>query len=284
MSPYLLLQVRAFDTHQHLICPEIFDYPWIDSAPALQRSFTIEQYQSLIKDFPIEGSLFIEVDPHEQQLDKEASHFCQLAENSDNKLKGVIASARPEYPNFERYLDSISHPALKGIRRVLYTQAVDLPSQYLFKENVKQLGPRKLTFDLCVSETQYPACYELIMHCPETTFILDHCGRPQIAEHDFAAWESSLQKLADCPNLYCKLSGIIEQISPQDNALEKLSPYFNTCLELFGADRILWGSDWPVCELGGGLDNWLDCTKQYAAKLSADEQDAWLYGNAAKLY
>lgn len=276
--------MKVFDTHQHLIYPEIFDYPWIDSAPPLQRSFTIEQYQSLIKNFPITGSLFIEVDPHEKQLGKEAAHFCQLAESPDNKLKGVIASARPEHPHFESYLDSISHSSLKGIRRVLYTQAVDLPSQALFKENVKLLGARKLTFDLCVSEAQYPACYELITHCPETIFILDHCGRPQMADHDFNEWKSNLQRLADCPNLYCKLSGIIEQISPADNALEKLSPYFDACLELFGADRILWGSDWPVCDLGGGLNNWLECTKQYAAKLSTEQRDAWLYGNAAKLY
>lgn len=276
--------MKVFDTHQHLIYPEVFNYPWIDSAPPLQRSFTIEEYADLTKGFPIAGSLFVEVDPNEAQLGKEATHFCKLAEKPDNKLQGVIASARPEHPNFERYLDSIAHPALKGIRRVLYTQSVDLPSQSLFKENIKLLGARSLTFDLCVSVEQYPACLELIKHCPDTTFVLDHCGRPQMAEHDFDTWKQSLKSLADCPNLNCKLSGIIEQITPADSAIDKLSPYFDACLELFGPDRILWGSDWPVCGLGGGLNNWLECTQQYAAKLSADEQAKWLYENALKVY
>jgi predicted TIM-barrel fold metal-dependent hydrolase len=276
--------MKVFDTHQHLIYPEIFDYPWIVSAPPLQRDFTIEQYQERTKDFPIAGSLFIEVDPHEDHLGKEATFFCELAEKSDNKLQGVIASARPESPDFERYLDSIVHPALKGIRRVLYAQVVDMPSQSLFKENIKLLGQRSLTFDLCVSVEQYTACLELIKECSDTTFILDHCGRPQMGQHDFNTWKQSIQALADCPNLNCKLSGIIEQITPEDSAIDKLSPYFDACLELFGPDRILWGSDWPVCGLGGGLDSWLKCTISYASKLSEDEQSKWLYENAIKVY
>ena len=129
--------------------------------------------------------------------------------------------------------------------------------QSQFKENIKLLAERSLTFDLCISESQYSACYELITHCPDTIFVLDHCGRPQLAEHDFGAWRSSLQRLAECPNVYCKLSGIIEQLSPQDDTLSKLAPHFDTCLDLFGVKRVLWGSDWPVCELGGGLHNWL---------------------------
>lgn len=276
--------MKVFDTHQHLIYPEVFSYPWVDSVEALQRSFTIEEYQMRTKDFPIEGSLFVEVDPHEEQLGKEAMFFCKLAEKTNNKLQGVIASARPEHPDFERYLDSIMHPAIKGIRRVLYAQAVDMPSQSLFKENIKLLGQRSLTFDLCISFEQYASCLELIKECPDTIFILDHCGRPQIDEHDFKVWKKGLQSLADCPNLICKISGIIEQITPEDSAIEKLSPYFDACLELFGIDRILWGSDWPVCELGGGLDNWLECTRSYASSLSEYEQYQWLYGNAIKFY
>lgn len=276
--------MRVFDTHQHLIYPETFNYPWIDSAPALQRSFTLEQYQKLTQGFSIEGSLFVEVDTHEDQSVKEAAHFCGLAENPASRLKGVIAAARPEYSHFEAYLDSISYAALKGIRRVLYMQSAELVQQSLFKENIKLLGKRSLTFDLCVSEQQYSACYELITHCPDTIFVIDHCGRPQIAEHNFKDWQSSLKKLADCPNVYCKLSGIIEQLSPQDDAFAKLAPYFDACLELFGSRRILWGSDWPVCELGGGLDNWLACTLQWARTLSSEEQSEWLYENAASLY
>lgn len=276
--------MKAFDTHQHLIYPGLFDYPWIDSAPALQRSFTIEEYTELTKDFPIEGTVFMEVDPHKDQLGKEAEFFCKLSQDPANKLQAVIASARPEHSGFEAYLDSIAHPSLKGIRRVLYAQAVDLPAQPIFKNNIKRLGQRSLSFDLCVSVEQYPACVELIRHCPETTFILDHCGRPQMGEHDFDTWGKSLQTLAELPNLYCKLSGIIEQISPVDSAIEKLTPYLDACLEAFGVDRILWGSDWPVCQLGGGLNNWLECTLQYADKLSADEQSKWLFENAQRAY
>ena len=193
--------MRVFDAHQHLIYPEIFNYPWIDSAPALQRGFTLEQYQVLTKDFPIEGSLFVEVDTHEDESAREAAHFCELADDSASRVKGVIAAARPEHPHFEAYLDRISHRALKGIRRVLYTQPSELIVQSQFKENIKLLGERSLTFDLCIAESQYSACYELITHCPDTIFVLDHCGRPQMAEHDFGAWRSSLQRLAACPNV-----------------------------------------------------------------------------------
>lgn len=276
--------MRVFDTHQHLIYPELFNYPWIDSAPALQKSFTLEQYQALTKDFRIERSLFVEVDTHEDESAKEAAHFCGLADDPASRIEGVIAAARPEHAQFEMYLDRISHRSLKGIRRVLYTQPTAMIEQLQFKENIKLLGKRSLTFDLCISEQQYSACYDLITHCPDTIFVLDHCGRPQMAEHTFVAWRSSLQRLAECPNVYCKLSGIIEQLNPQDDALSKLAPYFDICLELFGVNRVLWGSDWPVCELGGGLDNWLECTLQWAASLNAQERSRWLYDNAAALY
>ena len=118
--------MRVFDAHQHLIYPEIFNYPWIDSAPALQRGFTLEQYQAITSDFPIEASLFVEVDTHEDESAREAAHFCELADDSANRVTGVIAAARPEHPHFEAYLDRISHQALKGIRRVLYAQPAGL--------------------------------------------------------------------------------------------------------------------------------------------------------------
>lgn len=154
-----------------------------------------------------------------------------------------------------------------------------------FRKNIQSLAQRNLPFDMCFLERQLPLAYELANACPETTFILDHCGVPTIAAENYPIWRSGLERLASLPNVNCKLSGIIAYCpSPKEATLETLRPWMETTVETFGADRVILGTDWPVCNLTQGLPAWLTMVRKFFSSYSDDEQHAIFHSNAETIY
>jgi predicted TIM-barrel fold metal-dependent hydrolase len=274
------------DTHIHLLEPSRFSYPWTAGFPALAGRFDHSDYVAATKGLGIEGGVFMEVDCAEMEL--EARHFCEMAETPGCAFSVVVAAARPEHEGFGEYLDAIAHPRLAGIRRVLHTKPDDLSRSSLFRQNVALLGSRGLSFDLCVTEHQLPLAQELAAACPQTTFILDHCGCPGIASHAdsafFEIWKKSLRPVADLPNVVVKLSGITAYASPEQRNASALRPYIETLLDFFGPGSILWGGDWPVVNLGNGLPAWAGITREIVSNLSHTEQSQILTSNARRIY
>jgi predicted TIM-barrel fold metal-dependent hydrolase len=262
----------------------------VDGFPALQGAFRLEEYRVASKGCGIEGTVFMEVDVDTGQNGDEARFFCGLAEDSSNGLLGVIASGRPEEDGFEDYLDSIAHPGLVGLRRVLHTRPDEISQSRTFRENIARLGGRNLTFDLCVLQRQLGLARELVRACPGTTFVLDHCGTPSIAENDapngagFRQWQDGIRALAAEPNLHCKLSGISVYAKAEQRTAAGLLPYCETVLEAFGTERVLWGGDWPVVNLGAGLSEWCRITREMLQSLPAGAQSAILTANARRIY
>ena len=274
------------DTHQHLIYPRQFSYPWTAELPALQNAFELDQYQTGSADCGITGTLFMEVDVEEIQSANEAQFFCGLAEDPASKIVGVIAAARPEHADFETRLDSIAHPKLRGIRRVLHTQPDALSQDLGFRKNVAQLGRAGLTFDLCVLERQLPVAIELVDACPETQFILDHCGVPAIAANSPEFWQTHIREIAQRPNVACKVSGIVLYAGENQRSASGIFPWFSHVVETFGWDRIVWGSDWPVCTLAVPLHQWVAITHELLDLASApkEQRHAFLEANARRIY
>lgn len=274
------------DTHIHLLEPEKFSYPWTGGFPALAGRFDHSDYVAATEGLGIKGGVFMEVDCVEMEL--EARHFCEMAEKPGCLFSSVVAAARPEHEGFEKYLDAIAHPRLAGIRRVLHTQPDDLSRTPIFRRHVAKLGRRGLSFDICVGEHQLSLAKELIEACPETAFILDHCGCPGISNHTdsshFEIWKKNLRPVADLPNVVVKFSGITAYASPEQRNATALRPYFETLLEFFGSDRILWGGDWPVVNLGDGLPAWVEITRDLVSNLSQTEQSQILTSTAREIY
>jgi predicted TIM-barrel fold metal-dependent hydrolase len=274
------------DTHIHLLDPDRFTYAWTAGFPALAGRFDHSDYQSMAHGLGIGGGVFMEVDCGE--MAEEARHFCALAETPGCIFQSVVAAARPEHEGFEKYLDAIAHPRLAGIRRVLHTQADDLSRSDLFRRHVGLLGRRGLSFDLCVAEHQLPIAFELAVACPDTQFILDHCGCPSIASHGDASllesWKKNLRLLGELPHVAVKLSGITAYASPAQRHALALRPYFETLMESFGPDRILWGGDWPVVNLGDGLPAWIAITRELVADLTEHDREKILTATARRIY
>jgi predicted TIM-barrel fold metal-dependent hydrolase len=278
------------DTHQHLLYPAEFSYSWAKDFPALQGNFRIEEYRAAAKDCGIEATIFMEVDVDEELSSREAGYFCRLADDAANDIWGVVAAARPEREDCEEYLRRIAHPKLKGIRRVLHTQPDELSQSHVFRRNIALLGRLGHNFDLCVLQRQLGVALDLVRACPGTSFILDHCGVPDIGGNDaphgpgFVAWQAAITELAREENVYGKISGLTAYARPDQRSVEGLGPYVDTMIEAFGPGRLVWGGDWPVCNLGSGLKAWCDLTLELLAGLDSSDREAILSRNARRIY
>jgi predicted TIM-barrel fold metal-dependent hydrolase len=278
------------DTHQHLLYPAEFSYSWAKDFPALQGNFRIEEYRAAAEGCGIEATIFMEVDVDEGQASREAGYFCRLADDAANRICGVVAAARPEREDCAEDLQRIVHPKLKGIRRVLHTQPDELSQSHVFRRNIAHLGRLGLTFDLCVLQRQLGVALDLVRACPGTTFILDHCGVPDIAGNNaphgpgFVAWQAAITELARAENVIGKISGLTAYARPDQRHAGALRPYVDTMIEVFGPGCLVWGGDWPVCNLGSGLKPWVEITRELLAPLSEPERAQILAGTAKKIY
>lgn len=276
--------MKIIDTHQHLWDLDLFTYTWLEEVPVLRRSFRMEDYLEAVHGLDIEKSVHLEADVDERYMLDETRHILALAEQ-DNPLQGVVACGRPEKPGFAEYLDQIAgHSKLRGIRRVLHTQPDDLGQSSLFAENIRLLERYGFTFDICVLARQLPIAIRLVRECPAVSFVLDHCGVPQVKEHVLEPWRQHIRELSQLPNVVCKVSGLVAYADPKQWTLEDLRPYVNHVIECFGWDRVIFGSDWPVCTLSAPLAKWVDTLTTLTHDAGPEKQRKLFYDNAARVY
>lgn len=287
--------MRIVDTHQHLWDLDLFSYAWIQAQPApgsmaagkpgLNRSFRMADYLEATAGAGVEKSVHVEADVDEPCMLAETRHVLALAEQPDNPLEGVVACARPENRDFKHYLDQIAgHPKLKGIRRILHTQPDGLGEGQMFRDNVRSLASYALSFDLCVLARQLPIAIGLVEYCPEVNFILDHCGNPRIKPHELDPWRQHLRTMAGFPNVDCKISGIVTHADAEHWSPEDLRPYVEHVIECFGWDRVMFGSDWPVCTLAATFRQWVEALSLVTRNAGEVNRNKLFYQNAVRVY
>jgi len=273
-------QMPIIDTHLHLIYPEKFAYPWLDGAPALKRLFSAESYFAEASGLGIEAALHMEVDVAESDIEAETRFVTAV----HPKVIGAIAAGRPESARFAAQLDTLAAiEGVKGIRRVLHQAPDELSQTPLFAENIRRLASRHLNFDLCVRADQLGIGQALVAKCPDVQFVLDHCGVPDIAGGHFDGWRAGITSIAKLPNIVAKVSGIIVYGGPNPTTA-MLRPYIEHVIESFGWDRVVWGSDHPVCTLTANLTKWVGITNEVIAGASVDEKAKLLSENARRVY
>ena len=274
------------DTHQHLIYPEVAGYGWTDDIPPLaNKAFTVDTYRDLSIDAEIVGSLFMEAGVDDTDYQEETRYVAKLAGNADSGILGIIASCRPEETaGFAQWLDECDDLGVLGYRRILHVVDDSMSQSNTFRRNVREIGSRGKTFDMCFLPKQLPVALELAQSCDNTRLILNHCGVPDIAGGGLDPWRGDIRALATLANVSCKLSGLLAYCAPGEANLKAIQPYVDHVLEEFGPERIVWGSDWPVVELANGLPDWIDVTQQILAQLSTGEASDIGSNNAARIY
>lgn len=271
--------MRIVDTHLHLVYPDRFSYPWLSDAPAINRPWRIESYLAEAVPLGIEAALHMEVDVAEPDMEAETAFVLTLPH-----IAGAISACRPERTDFVDRIEQLSATAgIKGVRRILHQSPDELSQSDLFVENIRHLPDYDLSFDLCVRADQLPIGQLLVERAPDVTFILDHCGVPDVAGAGLDPWRAQIRSLARLPNLNAKISGIVAYSGP-DWSVATIRPYVEHVIDCFGWDRVVWGSDHPVVTLTGSLTRWVEATREIIAGCSADEQARLLHRNAERIY
>lgn len=277
------------DTHLHLIDKSALSYPWLDDVPALDRDFLFATYRVQAERCGVGAALHMEVDVAQDAIEAETDHIQETARQSGGFIRGAIASCRPEEPGFAEYLElQRSNPFVKGFRRVLHVMPDDLSEGALFRDNIKRLSGTELTFDLCTLPHQIDKAMALADLAPDVQFILDHCGVPDIKSGALENWQKGIAEIAHRPNVVAKISGVVAYADAANWGVETLRPYIEHVIHSFGWDRIVWGSDWPVCTLASsvdaGLSTWVAATHALLEGCSADEKARLLSQNARRIW
>jgi L-fuconolactonase len=274
-----LLDLPIVDAHVHLWELPKFPRPWLGSLPALNRSYDLENYQEQTGGLPISGLVYVETAVAPPYSLLEARWAISLAE-TDPRLQAVVAAAPlDDGLQVRPYLEALAAlgPLVKGVRRNLQDERD--PKFCLrrdFVAGVRLLETYGFSFDACVRHDQLPAVTELVRECPAVSFVVDHLGKPAIRERQLDPWRDQLAALAQSPNVACKLSGLVTEADWQQWRPEDLAPYVTHALDVFGPDRVLFGSDWPVMTLASSYRRWVETLDELTSHLSAeDRQRLW---------
>ena len=204
----------------------------------------------------------------------------------DSRVAAIVAFASLTAPTeLDRTLDALAaRPRVKGIRHNIQGEPAGFCTQPSFVEGVRKVGARGLTFDLCATHDQLREVVELVRLCPDTRFVLDHCGKPAIRDRRLDPWRGNIADLAECANVWCKLSGLVTEASPTEWREADLVPYASHVVERFGTERVMYGSDWPVLTLAADYAAWFGFTEWLTKGWSDADRGGFYRGNALRAY
>ena len=279
-----MLDLPIIDAHVHLWEFLQFPRPWLDTLPKLNRPFVLADYQDQTTGLAITGMVFVETDVAASYALLEARWAVSLAQ-SDPRLQGVVAAAPLEDElQVRSYLEALSAlgPLVKGVRRNLQDEQ---DPEFCLSRNIVQ-GVRLLTeygfsFDICIRHDQLPAVTTLVRQGPAVFFVLDHLGKPPIREGQLDPWRDQLAALAALPNVACKISGLVTEADLRQWQPDDLAPYVAHALAVFGPNRVLFGSDWPVVTLASSYQRWVETLDALTIHLSLDHRRL-LWGENAR--
>ncbi len=278
------------DTHVHLLHPEQFTYAWCAGSRVLDRAFRLDDYRtasSSVATVRVRSLVFMEGDVPAAQQEAETAYFSrpEYGEGPAPAVGAVIAGAWPESDDFPERLERYARePRIRGLRRVLHTQPDDLCTAPGFAANLRRLPAYGFTFDLCLRPHLLRAAAQLADRCPDTVLVLDHAGVPDQAGGDLTTWREGIRLIAARPNVVCKFSGLASLCDPRQPLTAQVRPCFDLMLECFGPARMMWGSDWPLCDLTFGLGPWLETSAALLDPLPLAEREAIAHGTARRIY
>ncbi|WP_415328017.1 amidohydrolase family protein [Chryseobacterium sp. MMS23-Vi53] len=269
------------DSHVHFWKFNPIRDAWItNEMAAIQTDFLPENFSFYVNENHVEGCVAVQAD----QSDEETSFLLNLAKENPF-IKGIVGWIDLTSEKLEESLQNYqSEKLIKGFRHI----AEGEEAGFLLKESILN-GIRKLhqfnyTFDILLRQNQLFDAVKLSEKLPDQPFILDHCGKPNLKMNDLKDWKSNLSELAENPNMYCKISGLLTQ--GDWNLFDEKSIFkaLDFVFDQFGIERLVFGSDWPVMLLGGNYALWLELVSKYVNQFSKEEQELFFSGNAIKFY
>lgn len=270
------------DSHQHFWKFNERDYVWMtESMESLRRDFLPETLTPLLEEISFEGTIAVQA----RQKVEETDWLLALADCYPF-IHGVVGWVDFESIDLGQQLARFSrHPKFKGVRELIHDMDdVNYAVSETHLRGIANLAPFDLTYDLLLKPQHIRPAVDLVSQFPDQRFVVDHLAKPDIARGARSPWREDLRALAEFDNVFCKLSGLVTEANWNKWLPGDLFPYLDIAVETFGPDRLMIGSDWPVCTLAGNYGDVMGVVIDYAARLSPSEQDDLLGKSCARFY
>jgi L-fuconolactonase len=270
------------DAHQHFWIYSPDEYGWIDdSMAALRRDFLPHDLKLELESSGFHGSVAVQA----RQTLEETRWLLELAESSPWIL-GVVGWVDLRSRDVRSQLKVLAqNPKLVGIRHIVQSEPDDrFLLQPDFLRGISALEEFDLAYDILIYTKHLPVAAEFVQRFPRQRFVLDHLAKPPIKSGDIESWAQGIRRLAEFPNLFCKLSGLVTEADWQHWQPEQIIPFLDVAFEAFGPDRLMIGSDWPVCLVAASYARWVEVLQAYLLQQNPDFRESVLGGNARRFW
>ncbi|MBD1426890.1 amidohydrolase family protein [Sphingobacterium arenae] len=270
------------DSHQHFWVFNAERDAWItDDMEAIRRDFLPTDLASVLKSNGIDGTIAVQA----SQSHAETQFLVDLS-SMYAMIKGVVGWVDLQSDDIAKYLADFSqYPIIKGFRHVV--EAEDDPDFLIrpaFLRGIQALTTYQYTYDLLIRPQHYSSTLACVLGNPEQQFVLDHMAKPSIKTKEFDAWATFIETLAGFPNVHCKVSGLVTEADWNNWTVEDFKPYIQHVIGSFGKERIMFGTDWPVCLVAARYEDVMKITESALIGFSDEEIQAFWGGNAARFY
>lgn len=274
--------MRRIDAHQHFWQFDALRDSWInDEMMAVQKDFLPADLQPLLQQNNIDGCVVIQ----SNQSEKENTFQLANAEKYDF-IKGIVGWADLQAENIAARLHYYQgFKKMKGFRHILQGEPQrNYMLSEAFMHGISLLKKYNFTYDILVYTDQLKYTYQLVKAFPSQLFVIDHLAKPCIKDKEMEEWKRQMDKIGTCKNVFCKISGMVTEANWKTWKKEDFTPYLDAVTKAFGTDRLIFGSDWPVCLVAASYTETLKIVEDYFARFTAHEKEAIFGGNATSFY
>lgn len=290
--------MKIIDTHLHIWNFDEFHIPWLeDAGDILKKTYTLVNYENDMQKsgaYSVEKAVYVEVDVAISDREYENAFIIKEYENLNSIIVGGIISGCLEEAGFLKYLDQYDHPAIKGVRQVLHvdsaTKGTCLKPTFIY--NMQELGRREMVFEACLRIEELNDLFQLALKCPNTIIVLNHMGNvdaeliskeslSSIEKEYKEAWYENIRNLASVNNVICKISGLNPNGAWNP---EILRPAIDFVLDEFGEDRVIYASNYPVCNTSTKLLPWIEVLNEITKNRGSVFREKLFYENAKRVY
>jgi L-fuconolactonase len=274
--------MRKIDSHQHFWLYNPVNHAWInDDMQVIQRDFLPADLQPILQENGIEGCVAVQVD----QTEAENDFLLDLAEKN-SFIKGIVGWIDLQADNIEERLQYYSSiKPMKGFRHILQGEPDEkFMLNEKFKHGIGLLNQYGFSYDILIMPNHLPYAKEFVAAFPEQRFVIDHLAKPYIKDKRINGWKEDIQAIATFPNVSCKVSGMVTEADWANWKTEDFTPYLDVVFNAFGASRVMYGSDWPVCNIAGGYKGVLNVIENYVSRLNQNEQELFWAKNVVDFY
>jgi L-fuconolactonase len=273
--------MTRIDAHHHVWTFDPVRHAWIDeNMRLLRRDFGPDDLAPLLRQHGIDGTILVQV----EQTEAETRHFLDLAK-AYPFIWGIVGWVDLRAPDIGRRLETFAaHDKLKGFRHIVQSEPDDFVLDPAFQRGIGHLQAFGFTYDLLIVPRHLPAAIRLVAAFPEQRFVLDHLAKPLMQTQAMEPWAAQIRTLAAYPNVWCKVSGLITEADHTAWTPADITPYLDVAFDAFGTDRLLFGSDWPVCLLAGTYTQVVELVETYLQDRTEEERAAVFGQNAVAFY